>query len=80
VWAQAEITLDDGRTQHGLVPARYPAPAGQALADLADGIKLGRMTDWQALHGDMYAGVGQKMWVTDQGEYALLDVRGLEMS
>ncbi|MBO1114009.1 type VI secretion system accessory protein TagJ [Bordetella petrii] len=79
VWAQAEITLDDGRTQHGLVPARYPAPAGQALAELADVVKLGRMTDWQPLHGDMYAGVGQKMWVTDQDEYALLDVRGVEM-
>ncbi|MCD0503058.1 type VI secretion system accessory protein TagJ [Bordetella petrii] len=79
VWAQAEITLDDGRTQHGLVPARYPAPAGQRLADLADGAKLGRMTDWQPLHGDHYAGVGQKMWMTDQGEYALLDVRALEL-
>jgi len=79
VWAQAEITLDDGRTQHGLVPARYPAPAGKAMADLPDGARLGRMTDWQPLHGDTYAGVGQKMWMTDQDEYALLDVRALEM-
>ncbi|MBV7483528.1 type VI secretion system accessory protein TagJ [Bordetella sp. BOR01] len=80
VWAQAEITLQDGATQHGLVPARYPAPVGTALADLADGAKLGRMTDWQPLHGDTYAGVGQKMWITDQGEYALLDVRTLELA
>ena len=80
VWAQAEITLDDGQTQHGLVPARYPAPAGQRLADLADAAKLGRLTDWHPLHGDTFAGIGQKMWMTDQGEYALLDVRSLEMA
>ena len=80
VWAQAEIALDDGRVQHGLVPARYPAPPGQSLAGLADGARLGRLTDWQPLHGDTYIGIGQKMWMTDQGEYALLDVRALEMA
>lgn len=78
VWAQAEITLDDGRTQLGLVPARYPAPPGQALAELPEAVRLGRMTDWQALHDDSYLGLGQKMWITDQGEHALLDVRVLE--
>lgn len=80
VWAQAEIALEDGRTLHGLVPARYPAPPGQRLADLADGVKLGRMTDWLPLAGDTYAGLGQKMWMTDKGEHALLDVRVLEMT
>lgn len=79
VWAQAEVTLEDGRTQYGLIPARYPALAGQSFADLPDGTKLGRTTDWQVLHGETYAGVGQKMWMTDQGEYALLDIRSLEM-
>lgn len=79
VWAQAEITLEDGKTQYGLIPARYPALPGQRFAELPDGAKLGRMTDWRALHEDTYAGIGQKMWMTDQGEYALLDVRSLEM-
>lgn len=79
VWAQAEVTLDQGRTQYGLIPARYPALPGQVFADLPDGVKLGRMTDWHPLQGEMYAGVGQKMWMTDQGEYALLDIRSLEM-
>ena len=79
VWAQAEITLEDGRTQLGLIPARYPAVAGQMLADLSEGAKLARITDWVTLHDDTYAGVGQKMWMTDQGEYALLDIRSLEI-
>lgn len=79
VWAQAELTLADGRTQYGLIPARYPALPGQLFAELPDGAKLGRMTDWFALSEDSFAGIGQKMWMTDQGEYALLDVRSLEM-
>jgi type VI secretion system protein ImpE len=82
VWAQAEIALADERVLHALIPARYPAPAGQRMADQEDRIKLGRLTEWLPLHGDSdgaaYTGVGQKMWITDQGEYALLDTRAVE--
>ncbi|MVW70268.1 type VI secretion system accessory protein TagJ [Bordetella sp. 15P40C-2] len=80
VWAQAEITTTDGRTHYGAIPARYPALPGQQFSELPDGVKLGRMTDWHCLHEDMYAGIGQKMWMTDQGEYALLDIRTVEMA
>jgi type VI secretion system protein ImpE len=78
VWAQAELTLADARVLHALIPARYPAPVGQRMADQEDRIKLGRLTQWEPLHGETYTGVGQKMWMTDQGEYALLDTRALE--
>ena len=75
VWAQAELTLLDGRTQQCLVPARYPAGPGRAHATDDDEIVLGRLTEWLPLHGDTYAGIGQKMWLTDAGEYGVLDVR-----
>jgi len=78
VWAQAEIELADGRVQQGLVPVRYPPAPGERMAELPDAAKLGRVTDWRLLHGDTYAGVGQKMWLTDAAESALLDVRSLE--
>lgn len=80
IWAQAEIELDDGRVRQGLVPARYPAAPGARMAELPDSAKLGRTTDWRALHGDTYAGVGQKMWLTDAAETALLEVRSLELA
>ncbi|MFJ0968219.1 type VI secretion system accessory protein TagJ [Bordetella bronchiseptica] len=72
VWARAEIALADGAVVRGLVPARYPPSAGQD-----DGLRLGRATCWRPLGQDGYAGEGQKMWLTDAGEFALLDVRAL---
>jgi len=78
LWARAEIVLAGGRTLHGLVPARYPAPAGRAMAEQDESLRLGRETRWQALPGETYAGAGQKMWITDAGEFALLDVRRLD--
>lgn len=79
VWAQAEIELAGGRVLQGLVPARYPPAPGERMVDLPDAVKLGRVTEWRALHGDTYAGVGQKMWLSDAGEFAVLDVRSLEL-
>ncbi|MFD4836164.1 type VI secretion system accessory protein TagJ [Achromobacter sp. NPDC058515] len=80
VWAQAEIELDGGRVLQGLVPARYPPVPGERMVDQPDPVKLGRVTDWRALYGDAYAGVGQKMWLTDAGEFAVLDIRSLELA
>ncbi|ANN68567.1 type VI secretion system accessory protein TagJ [Bordetella bronchialis] len=83
LWARAEIALADGRVLHALVPARYPAPAGRRMGDQDERLRLGRLTQWEPLHAGQgaypaYTGAGQKMWLTDRGEYALLDIRGLE--
>ncbi|CAB3669204.1 type VI secretion system accessory protein TagJ [Achromobacter pestifer] len=80
VWARAEVELRGGRVLQGLVPARYPPVPGERMIDLPDPVKLGRMTDWRAMDGDTYAGVGQKMWLADAGEFALLDIRSLELA
>ncbi|MNT66236.1 ImpE protein [compost metagenome] len=80
VWSRAEIELADGQVLQGLVPARYPPAPGERMVDLPDTVKLARVTEWRGLRGDTYAGVGQKMWLTDAGEFALLDVRCLELA
>src|SRR5690606_26750371 len=77
IWVQAEITLVSGRSQIALIPARYPAPADKNYADLDDASNLSRRTDWQQISEDIYFGTGQKMWMTDAGEYALLDMRSV---
>ncbi|MGV2863949.1 type VI secretion system accessory protein TagJ [Achromobacter sp. AGC39] len=80
VWSRAEIELVGGRTLQGLVPARYPPAPGARMIDQPDPVKLGRVTEWRPLYADTYAGVGQKMWLTDAGEFALLDLRSLEFA
>ncbi len=76
VWVQALIELADGRQQACLIPARYPAAGplpGYAGQD--DAALMGRRTAWTPAGQHSYLGIGQKMLMTDQGEYALLDVR-----
>ena len=41
----------------------------------ADALRLSRMTEWRELGPSTYAGIGQRMWATDAGEFALLDTR-----
>ncbi len=79
IWAQAEAVFEDGRQLACLIPARYPAPDGAAQSELDEALRLGRRTEWLPLGGETYRGAGQKMWLTDAGEYALLDVRALEL-
>lgn len=71
VWSHGAIDLVSGKTLHGAVPVRYPLPA-----DVADQkILSAAYTEWRPLAGpDQYFGIGQRMLVSDQGEYALLDI------
>ncbi len=39
-----------------------------------------RKTEWLEHHGDTFVGIGQRMLVTDQKEYALMDMRQMELN
>ena len=43
-----------------------------------DRLRMAHGTDWQAVGADAWIGHGQRMLVTDQAEYALLDLRLIE--
>lgn len=73
VWAACEVTLTSGGTLAGFIPTRYPG--SEAAND--DGLRLARRTDWTDLGNDHAGGLGQRMWLTDGDEVALLDVRRL---
>lgn len=73
VWRPCEATLRDGAKLMGLLPTRYPLQGGED-----DRLRLARRTEWQELGADHVAGSGQRTWITDQGEYALLDVRRVD--
>lgn len=76
VWMPAQFTWANGGETVGLIPARYP---GSPVSGDSQ-VQLGRKTEWLEGEAGVYAGLGQRMLATDQGEYPLLDIRGIELN
>jgi type VI secretion system protein ImpE len=75
VWMPAQFQWANGGEAVGLIPTRYPG--SEASAD--DAIRLARKTDWVEQAAEVFAGLGQRMLATDGGEYALMDLRRVEL-
>lgn len=75
VWLPAMLTFATGGEQVAFIPSRYPGSETQG-----EDCRLGRRTEWQDLGADTWAGLGQRMFTTDQGEYPLLDTRNIQLS
>jgi len=88
VWAPAFLEFPNGGGSVALIPTRYARTT--AVADQR--AWLSRLTEWQPLAGspqagaeeasaeqDQFAGVGQRVLMTDQVEAGLLDVRLIEL-
>jgi type VI secretion system protein ImpE len=73
VWIPARLTLRNGGQHPVLIPSRYPGSAESG----DDGLALSRLTRWDALSDSAWAGLGQRMWVSDRGEHPLLEIREL---
>jgi type VI secretion system protein ImpE len=78
LWARAVLTLASGERQRTTIPVRYTGD----YASLSSALLLGRKTCWQALGDEslqLFTGAGQRMWITDLDEYALLDIRAVRL-
>lgn len=75
VWMPVRFTWANGGETVGLIPARYPG--SEASADPL--IQLGRKTEWRDGGAETWLGLGQRLLTTDQGEYALLDIRRIDL-
>ncbi|WP_165843363.1 type VI secretion system accessory protein TagJ [Parazoarcus communis] len=74
VWAPAHFQFSNGGEAVGVIPTRYPGSEQEA-----DGaIKLAWRTEWLVHAGD-YRGLGQRLFATDQGDFALLDIRRVDL-
>ncbi len=74
VWTPVTFTWTNDATTVGLIPTRYSHTVAAGAAD--DALLLARRTDWAgpgAGHG-----LGQRMFTTDNGDYALMDVRSID--
>ncbi len=73
VWTGATVTLANGGTNVALIPTRYPG--SEKLEDNA--LRMARATEWREMAPDSYAGLGQRMFATDEADVSLLDIRDL---
>ncbi len=76
VWVMAQIRWQNGGDAMALLPTRYP---GSEVSNNPQ-IQLARLTEWQLQGEDLYAGLGQRAFVTDQDEYPLLEVRNITLA
>ncbi len=71
VWLPANFTWANGGVGVGMIPGRYPGT--ESATDGA--VRLGRRTDWRTVAPEMDIPIGQRLLVTNEGEYPLFELR-----
>ena len=71
VWMPAHLQFTNGGDAVAVIPTRYPGSESSSDPRL----QLARQTEWRAAAPDVFHGLGQRLWTTDAGEHALMDVR-----
>ena len=75
VWLPAHISFSNGGEQIAMIPTRYPG--SESSTDGA--ILMANKTEWRDLGAERFAGLGQRVLVTDLGEHDMLGVRLIEL-
>ncbi len=75
VWMPAFFTWANGGESVGLIPTRYPG--SEASEDPE--VRRGHKTEWLEQSGGAFVGQGQRMFFTDSGEYALMEIRHITL-
>jgi type VI secretion system protein ImpE len=73
LWVSANITAWSGLTMNCYLPVLY---AGSSSHE-DERVRLGQMTDWQALCGPFAKGAGQQVFQIGETDMALLEIREL---
>jgi type VI secretion system protein ImpE len=73
LWVSANITAWSGLTVNCYLPVLYAASSSHEN----ERVRLGQMTDWQALGGPFAKGVGQQVFQIGETDMALLEIREL---
>ena len=76
VWTAAQFVWTNGGESPGFIPTRYAGT--EKAAD--NSLRLARKTEWVDQGNDLYLGLGQRMFATDQTEIALTEMRQIELS
>lgn len=76
VWMPAQFTWSNGGGSVGLVPTRYVD--SETASDPA--LRLARKTEWTELPGQQFHGLGQRLLVTEAGDYPLCEAREIVLN
>lgn len=76
IWAAAELSLENDARISAFIPVRYPGAASWK----SDLLKLSRETAWDSPAEGFYVGLGQRVLMTNDGEFPLLDIRQIEFN
>ena len=76
IWMPAHFEFTNGGEVVGLIPTRYPDTDLSA----GDALTLARRTDWREVSPGVFAGLGQRLIVTDTTEVGLMDVRTVTLN
>ncbi|MBS0182961.1 MAG: hypothetical protein JSS39_11215 [Nitrospira sp.] len=74
LWIPATIETEEGASGQLYLPALYVGSQSEGN----DQLRLGRMTDWRELGDGLVGGVGQKMFLADDRELSILEIREME--
>ncbi|MDT8343078.1 MAG: type VI secretion system accessory protein TagJ [Thermohalobaculum sp.] len=73
VWTPAHVVWSNGGDTVALIPTRYAGTTAKG----DDALKMARMTVWEDLGAETFAGFGGRLLATDAGDTALMDLRSL---
>lgn len=76
VWMPAHFGFTNGGEAVGVIPTRYPG----SESDDDPLIRLARKTAWVEKPVGIYCGLGQRLFTTDVGDFALMDTREIVLS
>ena len=71
VWTPAHLQFENGGETLALIPTRYEG----SEKSTEGAVQLARKTEWRELRPGVWAGLGQRTFGSDEGEFALMDVR-----
>ncbi len=71
VWLPAHLQFENGGESLALIPTRYDG----SLANASGEIQLARKTQWEQLRPEVWIGQGQRVFSSDAGDHALMDIR-----
>ncbi|VAW85125.1 Protein of avirulence locus ImpE [hydrothermal vent metagenome] len=76
VWMPAYFTWANGGESAALIPTRYFGSENSVDSQVI----LSKKTDWLDGGNDLYFGQGQRLLITDVGEFSLMDIRDITLS